>query len=475
MRNLIKTALCIGMMVTVMSCNLDFSPKSSLDGNSYWKSESDVASSVTSMYYSLSKAMSKGYYNWGELRGGNWTGNQPNGRDQYDIITNNIKSTNSAAKWTELYQTINRANLIITYGPDVSMMTSVKSGYLSESYAVRALAYFYIVRVWGDAPLFVEPVEEYTPDKVFKERIPASKILEQIVSDLETAEMFALPVSESEFSRSRINIMSIYAIMADVYAWLHEYDKVIGVMEKVNLLADSKSYWQVMTLPSGAGQDAFSTQWRAIFSKFDRNQTLDKLNKERIFYLSYNEFENGTNGNTSYFCSGVAKAVPSEQLIGIYESGDYRYAATYSSGSTKRLTLKFWPDNATFGSGGVVSDGDLILYRMSDLVLLHAEALAATGQLENAVAQLNRIRVRAGLPEYSALQFMTPEELISAVLKERTVELIGEGKYWFDLVRTGHAGDVGGIEDVNKYLFPISKTHLDENDKLTQNPGYGTE
>ena len=89
MRNLIKTALCLGMMVTVMSCNLDFSPKSSLDGNSYWKSESDVASSVTSMYYSLSKAMSKGYYDWGELRGGNWTGNQPNGPDQYDIITNN--------------------------------------------------------------------------------------------------------------------------------------------------------------------------------------------------------------------------------------------------------------------------------------------------------------------------------------------------------------------------------------------------
>ena len=475
MRNLIKTALCLGMMVTVMSCNLDFSPKSSLDGNSYWKSESDVASSVTSMYYSLSKAMSKGYYDWGELRGGNWTGNQPNGPDQYDIITNNIKSTNSAAKWTELYQTINRANLIITYGPDVSMMSSVKSGYLSESYAVRALAYFYIVRVWGDAPLFLEPVEEYSAGNVFKERTSATKILGQIISDLEMAEMYAQPVSNGTFSRSRINIMSVYAIMADVYAWMHEYDKVIGVMEKVNSLIKSKSYWQLMTLSSGASQSTFSTQWRAIFSKFDRTQTFDKLNKERIFYISYDELENGTNGNTSYFCTGVAKAMPSDQLLSLYEPGDYRYAATYSSGSTKRLTLKFWPDNATFGSGGVVSDGDLILYRMSDLVLLHAEALAATGQLENAVAQLNRIRVRAGLPEYSALQFMTPEELISAVLKERTIELIGEGKYWFDLVRTGHAGDVGGIEDVNKYLFPISKTHLDENDKLTQNPGYGTE
>ena len=247
------------------------------------------------------------------------------------------------------------------------------------------------------------------------------------------------------------------------------------MMEKVNSLTKSKPYWQLLTLTSGASQNTFSTQWRAIFSKFDRTQTLDKLNKERIFYLSYDELENGTNGNTSYFCIGVAKAMPSSQLLSLYEPGDYRYAATYSTGSTKRLTLKFWPENATFGTGGVVSDSDLILYRMSDLVLLYAEALAATGQLEQAVAELNKIRVRAGLTEYSAMQFMTPEDLISAILKERTIELIGEGKYWFDLLRTGHAGDIGGIDDPNKYLFPISKTHLDENEKLIQNPGYGTE
>lgn len=475
MNNLIRTILCLGMVVATVSCNLDFIPKSSLVGESYWKSESDVSGSVTAMYFSLSKALSKGYYDWGELRGGNWNGDHRNGLDQYDIITNNIKSTNSAAKWTDLYQTINRANLTITYAPGVNMMSSVKSGYLSESYAVRALAYFYIVRVWGDAPLFLEPVEEYTAGKVFKERTSAQIILRQIVSDLEMAEMYAQPITNSKFSRSRINIMSIYAIMVDVYAWMHEYGKVIGVMEKVNSLTKSKSYWQTMTLSAGAGQNTFSSQWRAIFAKFDRDLTLDNINKERIFYLSYNELENGTNGNTSYFCVGSAKAKPSDQLLDLYESGDYRFDATYSTGSTKRLTLKFWPDNSTFGSGGVISDSDLILYRMSDLVLLHAEALASTGQLEQAVAELNKIRVRSGLTEYSVMQFLTPEDLISAILKERTIELIGEGKYWFDLLRTGHAGDVGGVDDPNKYLFPISKTHLDENDKLSQNPGYGTE
>lgn len=475
MKNYIKITVGLIIIATLGSCNLDFVPQSSLTKESYWKSESDVESSVTAMYYSLSKSLSKGYYDWGELRGGNWTGNQPNGPDQYDIITNNIKSTNSAALWTNLYQTVNRANLTIRYAPSVSMMPSVKSSYLSESYAVRALAYFYIVRVWGDAPMLLEPVEEYLAETVFQERVSSALILDQIVSDLEMAEMYAQPISNNIFSRSRVNIMSIYAMMADVYAWMHEYEKVIEVVEKINSLSKSKPYWKMLTLASGASQTTFSSQWRAIFSKFDRTQTLDKINSERIFYLSYNELENGTNGNTSYFCTGVAKAMPSQQLLSLYEPGDYRYVASYSTGSTKRLTLKFWPDNATFGTGGVISDSDLILYRMSDIVLLHAEALAATGRLEEAVRELNKIRVRAGLTEYSAQQFLTPDELILAILKERTIELIGEGKYWFDLLRTGHAGDIGGVTDPNKYLFPISKSHLDENDKLSQNPGYGTE
>ena len=352
MKRYIKIVFCMIIVSVSASCSLDFNPKSSLTAGSYWKSETDVEGSVTAMYYSLSKSLSKGYYDWGELRGGNWIGNQPNGPDQYDIITNNIKSTNSAALWTNLYQTINRANLIIKYAPSVSMMPSAKCGYLAESYAIRALAYFYVVRVWGDAPLSLEPVEEYLVETVFKERTSSDVLLNQIVSDLEAAEMYAQPITGKTFSRSRVNIMAIYAMMADVYAWMHDYGKVIEVVEKINSLIKSKPYWKLLTLSSGASQATFSTQWRAIFSKFDRNQTFDKLNEERIFYLSYNELENGTNGNTSYFCTGVAKAMPSEQLLSLYEPDDYRYAATYSTGSTKRLTLKFWPDNATFGSGG---------------------------------------------------------------------------------------------------------------------------
>ena len=472
-------SLLLAALFALMSCSnpLNLEPVSDISGADFWKNASDVENGVAAVYYSLSKALGKGVYDWGELRGGNYYGNQPNGPDQWDIINNVIKSTNSAALWTNLYQTINRANLVLKYAPSAAMMPTAKSAFLSECYAIRAYCYFYIVRVWGDAPLFLDPVESYSPQEVFRERTAADVLLRQVISDLESAELYAQPITNASFKRSRINLMGIYAIMADVYAWMHEYDKVLSVTDKIDVLApetSSSAYWKLLQLSQSASQDMFTENWKAIFAKVETGTDLSAISKERIFYLHYDELENGINGNTAYFCNGVSKANPTEKLLSSFEPGDKRYSATFTTSTPKRIAMKFWPKGATFGTGGVVSDGDIVLYRMSDITLLKAEAYAAIGKFGNAVEELNKIRTRSGLPARVEADFLTAEDLILAILQERTVEFVGEGKYWFDLVRTGHASDIGGVEDPQKWLFPISKTHLDENKKLTQNPGYGT-
>ncbi len=384
-----------------------------------------------------------------------------------------MTSANAAGLWTNLYQTIARANLALKYTPSVTMLAADKNSYLAEAYAVRALCYFYIVRVWGDAPLFTSPVENYSPEEIYRERTDKNVLLNQIVSDLEMAETYAQPLNSADFKRTRVNIMTVYALMMDAYAWMHQYDKVTAVMEKVNALAASKGYWKTFTIASDATQESFTKEWQAIFTRVNPEGALSDINKERIFYLYYEEIENGLNGNTSYFCTGACKAYPTDRLLGMYTGGDKRLAATYS-GNPKRLMAKFWGKETSFGVGGQISNGDLILYRMSDLVLLYAEALAQSGRMSEAIAQLNIIRTRSGLSAYVESDFITPEQLVKAVLDERTKELIGEGKFWFDLVRTGHATDIGGVEDPAKYLFPINKKHLDENHKLRQNSAYGS-
>lgn len=478
MKNALYLSIVLICSLLSVGCRslLELDPQSSLTSEKFWKSEADVENGVTAMYYSLSQAMARGYYDWGELRGGNYTGDQPNGPDQYDIINNIMTSANSAGLWTNLYQTISRANLVLKYAPNVNMLSSQKNGYLAECYAIRALCYFYIIRVWGDAPLFLTPVEEYDPDNIYRERSDKELILDQIAADLELAEMYAQPVTSGSFKRTRINQMAVYALMADVYAWRHQYDKVLAVMEKVYRLApetSSNAYWQTLELSPNVSQEEFTEAWQEIFARVDPDGALTDIPKERIFYIHYEEIENGLNGNTSYFCTGACKAYPSERLLSMYASGDKRLAATYTGSSEKKLTAKFWGTITSFGSGGQVSNCDLILYRMSDLVLLHAEALARTGDLNGAVVELNKIHTRAGLPAYLVGDFIAPDDVVRAVLDERTIELIGEGKFWFDLLRTDHAADIGGITDPNKYLFPINKTHLDENYKLKQNPGYG--
>lgn len=472
-------SLLLAALLALTSCSdpLNLKPVSDIAGNDFWKNASDVENGVSAVYYSLSKALGKGVYDWGELRGGNYFGNQPNGPDQWDIINNVITSTNSAALWTHLYQTINRANLVLKYAPTANMLPTDKSARLSECYAIRALCYFYIVRVWGDAPLFLEPVEAYSPQEVFRERTAAETLLRHAVNDLESAELYAQPVTNAAFKRSRINLMGIYAIMADVYAWMHEYDKVLSVTDKIDVLAPAASasaYWKLFDISPSASQEVFTENWKAIFAKVETETDLSTLNKERIFYLHYDELENGTNGNTSYFCNGVSKANPTEKLLSCFEPGDKRYASTFTNSNPKRIAMKFWPKDAKFGTGGVVSDGDIVLYRMSDITLLKAEAYAAIGKFGNAVEELNKIRTRSGLTARVEADFLTVDELMLAILQERTVEFVGEGKYWFDLLRTGHAADIGGVENPLKWVFPISKTHLDENKKLTQNTGYGT-
>ena len=136
----------------------------------------------------------------------------------------------------------------------------------------------------------------------------------------------------------------------------------------------------------------------------------------------------------------------------------------------------------------------LPMYRLADIYLLYAEALNATGNQSDALKYLNFVRVRAGLPAYEtdSAPVSGQAALADAILKERQLELVGEGKRWFDLVRTGSvikimdpilkrrqiaagaaAADATGFGDPRRILWPINRSVMNANRKLVQNPGYG--
>lgn len=131
----------------------------------------------------------------------------------------------------------------------------------------------------------------------------------------------------------------------------------------------------------------------------------------------------------------------------------------------------------------------IIKFRLADILLLKAEALAnlgGTANLQEAAGLVNQVRNRAKLGNLAAAKTATSEALLDAILHERRLELAFEAQRWFDLVRFGkvesvmntlNSRDPGRLPlrrlfDANSYLLPIPQTAIDLNTNLVQNLGY---
>ena len=129
-----------------------------------------------------------------------------------------------------------------------------------------------------------------------------------------------------------------------------------------------------------------------------------------------------------------------------------------------------------------VDDGgsDHLIIRYADVLLKYAEALNENGRTPDAIAQLNRVRSRAGLGVTTAT---SQAEVRTAIRQERRFELIGEGKRWFDLKRYGTAvetmnaffasNNLGVTITENNLVLPVPQSQIDTDpDTIIQNPGY---
>src|SRR5690606_30022157 len=77
-------------------------------------------------------------------------------------------------------------------------------------------------------------------------------------------------------------------------------------------------------------------------------------------------------------------------------------------------------------------DDNQVVFRLADAYLLTAEALAELGRFDEALEYVNPIRNRAG----AQLLTSSGEALKAAIFYERLRELMGEGHYFYDMVRT---------------------------------------
>jgi starch-binding outer membrane protein, SusD/RagB family len=191
------------------------------------------------------------------------------------------------------------------------------------------------------------------------------------------------------------------------------------------------------------------------------NIWLTQNSSETIWELQYDI--NNTNSIAFWYyptaLGGRNEFTSTASLRDGHEADDVRKAVNATT-SPANKTQKYTRINGT---------DNVQLIRLAEMFLIRAEALAQQNKIADAVADLNVIRNRAGLPSANPA---TAADVVDAVIKERRFEFAHEGHRWFDLRRIGQWNALGLTESFrSRWPIPLREVQT-SSEIIAQNPGY---
>ncbi|WP_439583529.1 RagB/SusD family nutrient uptake outer membrane protein [Dyadobacter bucti] len=503
MKRYILASLLVGASLSCKEKFIDLQPISDMNAGNFYKTEQDMNQAVMSPYASLRDVYNQLYIYTGEIRSDNttfsWVPGSSKDMTSIDNFGDVLLSDNQNILdlWNRSFVTILRANIVLDKIDAVPFRDEkLKSQYKAEARFLRALVYFWLVRVYGDVPKVDKQLsvqEAYTLGRVSTE-----EIYNFIVDDLKFAEA-NLPGTYASNDKGRVTLGGAKGLLAKVYMTMAGYPLKKGASHYA--LAEAKAL-EIINNP----QYSLVADYKTLFSVTNKNSS------ESLFEVQYKKGGTTTgspwsNDFAPRFSNKEVVLVgdksgfnaPTPSMSAAYEVGDPRKAISMSDGYVsdpggtrinEKYVKKYYdvsfsvtPDN----------DNNWIELRLADVYLLYSEALVRQGkQQQTALIYLNKIRQRArntagaaagAVPDYAP--FTSDAAFLLAIEKERRIELAFENHRWFDLVRTERAKDVMSQEQKeqngfnpaswndNMLLFPIPLQVIQSNpEKIKQNPGY---
>ena len=358
--------------------------------------------------------------------------------DQNAIPADNVTTV---ATYQGIYKTINTVNSVIADVPglnDPLLSEAEKNKILGEAYFIRALGYFDLGRGWGGVQLQLQPTTDLSSAKGIK-RSTLSQIYDQVLADLIQAETL-LP--DDATTRNRAQKSTARALRARLHLYRGEW-------------ASAEKY---------ATQVILNTKYR-LTPAYAGFFTAPFLSTESIFELTFSPNDKNSFWNLWYPSSagGQFTLKPSATFVS-------KVTDPSIGGGRKALIAGTSPDSygVLYNTTSSSTDPSYVI-RLAEMYLIRAEARAQLDDYTGALEDLNVIRSRAGVPDFSSLSKV---DILKAIEDENSIEFAFEAHRWFDLVRTRRAGEVLGITNQNYWLFPIPLSDVLSDPDVIQNPGY---
>lgn len=484
MKNLISIVLVV-TVILISSCVKSFiqrPPVSSVTIDVLYKTDKDYQDAVMGTYQALRNQYAN-MWQFGDLRGDDafiQVSNQPSSM-AVDVFSINSSDALLNNTWANYYITINRANNILAKieSADVAVVKN-KDRYIGEAKFVRALAYFDLVRIFGDVQMITGIASAEEVAKAV--RTPAATVYtEVIIKDLLDAGA-KLPQVYTGTEVGRATRGAAKAMLGKVYMTIKDFVKAEAVLQEIT------------TAPYTY---ALLANYNDLFD-YSKNEH----HSEYIFDI---EYEEGLGGLGSIFTNNFMPNVtallnyynikggfnesisPTAQFVNAWQAGDKRKdisvqccgswknpttgaVTVFNSTTSQSYTMKYITAVGINGD----SKANWKVVRYADVLLMYAEALNENGKTAAALVPLNQVRTRAGMAVYAGL---TQTQLRDNVAQERRFELSFEGHRWFDLVRTGKAlaacSPVGMRDYMTVFPVPLSQVKVMNNPAVfPQNQGY---
>ena len=465
----------LALMLGTASCGDDFlsvEPSSSLPIDGYYTTESRMMESAVAAYdpmqwYDYFGGWAPLSLVWDAMADDMYVGGG-NTSDQSQIhLISQYKSdprNNIDGAWTTSYSGINRSIRLIDNAKASDLSDDKKALFIAEGRAMRAWYYLVLWKTWGNIPFYEENL---TSLPYLADQLTVDQVYEKVVVDLESVlDSEVLPMKQPDEWAGRMTQAAASMIYADYVMYQKDqsrYGKALGYMKAI---INSHKY--------------------DLVKNYNDLYALDKeWNEEIIFDVNYiakggkrtwgdANFTGGTvypemigidgltikcaEGHTPEFTSGWGFGSVSKEVYDAFEDNDRRrdvailnldkYArAKFAEGDTVTyggryqntgyFLRKYLPrpgdTEGSVGDAGLNHDENLHLYRYAETLLNAAGLALATG---DGLAQdyFDLVRERAGVASIPVT--------MDNIINERRLEFVGEGKRYFDLVRSGKAATV---------------------------------
>ncbi len=484
--NRYKSLITLGVVgIMLASCNdfLDVKTKGIYTPDNYFKNEASVVNAASGLYALMIPEEFSGHvdYTWDICSDDLYRAGDHADDEAIETFTFNAANSQLSEGWAYKYEMVSRANNIIINVPGMeNISTDIRKRSLGEAYFFRAFAFWWLYLPYGEIPLIVE--QDVLETNYNKPKSTIDEVLTQIESDLKAAADNLPDTPEA----GRISKGTAWAYLAQLYMHWASYE---GQTSKLTLAIQ---YGEMVTKND---RYRLSAEYGSNF----RQST--EATSEMLLYISSSTWR--VCNNLTYFSvrewGGWGFFHPLPGLFEAFGDDPRRIYTMWAAGDMvqKGPDLLPYADVASetgyhfnkytkFNDAGAPTRNLLMpLMRTADVYLLVAEAKIRQSGSGAGDAEINAVRARVGLP---ALTNAGKDELI----RERRLELAGENRRHFDLVRWDKIGWVdlpalysdpksSFVADAGRknfirpkhYFFPLPQSEIDKsNGILIQNSNY---